>query len=68
METKIPEIVGREILLAYAGSNNHLLELKKRLLESKHFSLSRTQADYIIKNEKTIPKVARKKVKLFSPF
>jgi len=68
METKIPEIVGREILLAYAGSNNHLLELKKRLLESKHFSLSRTQADYIIKNEKTIPKVARKKVKLFSSF
>jgi SWI/SNF-related matrix-associated actin-dependent regulator 1 of chromatin subfamily A len=68
METKIPEIVAREILFSYAGSNNHLLELKKRLLESKNFSLSRTQADYIIKHEKTIPKVARKKVKLFSSF
>lgn len=68
METKIPEIVAREILFSYAGSNNHLLELKKRLLEGKNFSLSRTQADYIIKHEKTIPKVARKKVKLFSSF
>ena len=68
METKIPEIVAREILFSYAGSNNHLLELKKRLLEAKNFSLSRTQADYIIKHEKTIPKVARKKVKLFSSF
>jgi SWI/SNF-related matrix-associated actin-dependent regulator 1 of chromatin subfamily A len=68
METKIPEVVAREILLSYAGSNNHLLELKRRMLESKNYALSRTQADYIIKYEKTIPKVARKKVKLFSSF
>lgn len=68
METKIPEVVAREILSAYAGSNNHLLELKRKVLESKNYALSRTQADYVIKYEKVIPKVARKKVKLFSSF
>jgi SWI/SNF-related matrix-associated actin-dependent regulator 1 of chromatin subfamily A len=68
METKIPEVIAREILYAYAGSNNHLLELKKKLLQTKNYSITRTQADYIIKYEKTIPKVARKHVKLFSSF
>lgn len=68
METKIPEVVAREILYSYAGSNNHLLDLKKKLLQTKNYSITRTQADYIIKYEKTIPKVARKKVKIFSSF
>jgi len=68
METKIPEIVAREILYSYAGSNNHLLELKRKVLELKNYSLNRTQADYIIKHEKVIPKVARKWVRLFSSF
>ena len=68
METKIPEIVAKEILLSYAGSNNHLLDLKKRLLQTKNFSITRTQAEYIIKYEKTIPKVARKHVKIFQSF
>jgi SNF2 family DNA or RNA helicase len=68
METKIPEIVAREILFSYAGSNNHLLDLKRKILQLKNYSLSRTQADYIIKYEKVIPKVARKWVKLFSSF
>ncbi len=68
METKIPEIVAREILFSYAGSNNHLLELKRKALQLKNYSLSRTQADYIIKYEKVIPKVARKWVKVFASF
>lgn len=68
METKIPEIVAREILLSYSGSNNHLLDLKKRLLEVKSFNLTRTQAEYIIKYEKTIPKVAKKHVKIYESF
>ena len=68
METKIPEIVAREILLSYSGSNNHLLELKRKLLETKNFNITRTQAEYIIKYEKTIPKVARKFVKIFQSF
>lgn len=68
METKIPEIVAREILLSYSGSNNHLLDLKKRLLDVKSFNLTRTQADYIIKYEKTIPKVAKKYIKIYESF
>ena len=68
METKIPEIVAREILLSYSGSNNHLLDLKKRLLEVKTFSLTRSQAEYVIKYEKTIPKVARKFIKIYESF
>ena len=68
METKIPEIVAREILFSYSGSNNHLLELKRKLLDGKNYALSRTQAEYVIKYEKVIPKVARKKVKIFSSF
>ena len=68
METKIPEIVAKEILFSYSGSNNHLLDLKRKLLENDVFNLTRTQADYIIKYEKTIPKVARKHVKIFESF
>ena len=33
METKIPEIEAREILLNYNGFNNQLLEWKKKFLE-----------------------------------
>ncbi len=68
METRIPEIVAKEILLSYGGSNNHLIDLKKRALETKNFNITRTQAEYIIKYEKTIPKVARKHVKIFQTF
>jgi SNF2 family DNA or RNA helicase len=68
METKIPEIIAREILFSYAGSNNHLLDLKKKLLENEKFNLTRTQAEYVIKYEKTIPKVAKKFINIFESF
>jgi SNF2 family DNA or RNA helicase len=68
METKIPEIIAREILFSYAGSNNHLLDLKKKLLENDKFNLTRTQAEYVIKYEKTIPKVAKKFINIFESF
>lgn len=68
METKIPEVVAREILVSYEGSNNQILDWKRKMLESKYFSLSRTQADYIIKHEKIVPKIARKYVKIVSNF
>lgn len=68
METKIPEIVAKEILFSYSGSNNHILELKKKLLENDLFNLTRTQAEYIMKYEKVIPKIARKHVKIFESF
>jgi SNF2 family DNA or RNA helicase len=68
METKIPEVVAREILVSYDGSNNQILDWKRKMVESKYFSLSRTQADYIIKHEKIVPKIARKYVKIVSNF
>jgi len=68
METKIPEIIAREILFSYAGSNNHLLDLKKKILENEKFNLTRTQAEYVIKYEKTIPKVAKKFINIFESF
>ena len=68
METKIPEVIAREILETYEGSNNHILDLKKKMSEVKAFGLSRTQADYVIKYEKENPKVARKWVKVVSNF
>ena len=68
METKIPEVVAREILVTYEGSNNHILELKKKLTEMKNFGLSRTQAEYVIKYEKETPKIARRWVKIVSNF
>ena len=68
METKIPEVVAREILASYEGSNNQILEWKKRMQASKYFSISRTQAEYIIKHEKIVPKIARKYVKIVSNF
>lgn len=68
METKIPEVIAREILETYEGSNNHILDLKKKMSEVKAFGLSRTQADYVIKYEKETPKVARKWVKVVSNF
>ena len=68
MDTKIPEVAAREILMDYEGSNNQILDWKRKLQESKYFSLSRTQADYIIKYEKTTPKVAKKHVRIVSTF
>jgi SNF2 family DNA or RNA helicase len=68
METKIPEVVAREILVSYEGSNNQILDWKRKMFESKYFSLSRTQADYVIKYEKIVPKIARKYVKIVSNF
>lgn len=68
METKIPEVVAREILVSYEGSNNQILDWKRKMVESKYFSLSRTQADYVIKYEKIVPKIARKYVKIVSNF
>ena len=68
MSGKIPEIEAREILTVYSGSNNQLLEWKRKLYDSKHFSITRTQAEYIIKFHNTIPKVARKYVTLVNTF
>jgi SWI/SNF-related matrix-associated actin-dependent regulator 1 of chromatin subfamily A len=68
MSTKIPEIEAREILTSYSGSNNQILEWKRRLFDNKNYALTRTQADYVLKHQNTIPKVARKFVNLDASF
>ena len=64
----IIEIEAREILEKYEGLNNQILLWKQKMLTSKGFKLTRTQADYIKKYKNEIPKVARKKVTIVSSF
>ena len=68
MEKKIPEIEARDILITYEGSNNQLLEWKNKVLEPKSFTLTRPQADYVLKYQTTIPKIARKYITLVDTF
>ena len=68
MERKIPEVEAREILNEYEGSNNVLLEYKRKFVEVKNFKLTRPQSDYVIKYKDTVPKVARKHISIVSTF
>jgi SWI/SNF-related matrix-associated actin-dependent regulator 1 of chromatin subfamily A len=64
----IPEIEAREILQAYEGFNNVLLEYKRKFLDVKNFKLTRPQSEYVIKYKDTTPKVARKHINIVSTF
>jgi SWI/SNF-related matrix-associated actin-dependent regulator 1 of chromatin subfamily A len=68
MEIKIPEIEARSILLTYEGSNNQLLDWKRKIDEVKNFKLTRPQAEYVMKYYELSPKVARKYINLVSTF
>jgi SWI/SNF-related matrix-associated actin-dependent regulator 1 of chromatin subfamily A len=68
METKIPEIEARTILSTYEGSNNQLLDWKRKFTEVKNFKLTRPQADYVLKYYETTPKVARKYINIVGSF
>jgi SWI/SNF-related matrix-associated actin-dependent regulator 1 of chromatin subfamily A len=68
MERKIPEVEAREILNEYEGSNNVLLEYKRKFVEVKNFKLTRPQSEYVIKYKDTVPKVARKHINIVSTF
>ena len=68
MEKKIPEVEAREILNEYEGSNNVLLEYKRKFVEVKNFKLTRPQSEYVIKYKDTAPKVARKHINIVSTF
>jgi SWI/SNF-related matrix-associated actin-dependent regulator 1 of chromatin subfamily A len=68
MEKKIPEVEAREILNEYEGSNNVLLEYKRKFVEVKNFKLTRPQSEYVIKYKDTSPKVARKHINIVSTF
>ena len=64
----IPEIEARESLLTYEGSNNQLLEYKRKFTEVKNFKLTRPQAEYVLKYKDVNPKVARKHISIVSTF
>ena len=64
----IPEIEARNILLTYEGSNNQLLEWKKKFVELKSFKLTRPQSEYVQKYHTVTPKVARKYINIVSTF
>lgn len=68
MESKIPEIEAREILLKYEGFNNQLLDWKKRFLEVKNFNLTRPQCEYVLKYHEVVPRVARKYINIVGTF
>ena len=69
METiNIPEIEARNVLSTYEGSNNQLLEWKRRFIDVKNFKLTRPQAEYVLKYKDVSPKVARKYIAIVSTF
>lgn len=68
METKIPEIEARNILSTYEGSNNQLLDWKRKFLEVKNFKLTRPQSEYVLKYYQVTPKVARKYINIVGSF
>jgi SNF2 family DNA or RNA helicase len=65
---KIPEVEAREILSTYDGSNNQLLDWKRKFTSVKNFKLTRPQSEYVIKYKDTTPKVARKFINIVSTF
>ena len=68
METKIPEIEARNILSTYEGSNNQLLDWKRKFKDVKNFKLTRPQSEYVQKYNEVTPKIARKHINIVSTF
>ena len=68
METKIPEIEARNILSRYEGSNNQLLDWKRKFTDVKNFKLTRPQSEYVQKYHEVTPKIARKHINIVSTF
>lgn len=64
----IPEVDARNILENYNGSNNQLLEWKQKFSVSKNFKLTRPQADYVLKYQDVVPKVAKKYLNIVNTF
>ena len=60
MDIKLPEIVAKDKLMSYSGANNHILELKDRMMNGKVKMLTKSQASYIIENYESVPKIVRR--------
>ena len=59
MENFSPEIKAKNLLADYIGANNYIIGLKRGMLNSKAFTLSHSQVDYINTNYDQKPKVVR---------
>jgi SWI/SNF-related matrix-associated actin-dependent regulator 1 of chromatin subfamily A len=66
--SRTPETRSLQLLDKYEGSNNYILNLKHKKQNTKSFTPTRTQAEYIINFHNRVPKVAKKWVKLDSYF
>jgi len=66
--SRTPETRSLQLLDEYEGSNNYILNLKHKKQNSKSFTPTRSQAEYIINFHGRTPKVAKKWVKLDSYF
>jgi len=60
MDIKLPEIVAKDKLMSYSGANNHILELKDRMMNGKVKMLTKSQAAYIMDNYESTPKIVRR--------
>ena len=68
MEIQIPELEAKKVLSTYEGSNNQLLEYKRKFADVKNFKLTRPQAEYVLKYKDTTPKIARKYIQIVNTF
>ena len=59
MENFPPEIKAKNSLANYDGANNYIIGLKNNMLNSKTFTLTRSQSEYINKNYRKKPKIVR---------
>ena len=50
MENFPPEIKAKNSLVNYNGANNYIIGLQNNMRNSKTFTLTRSQSDYINKN------------------
>ena len=60
MDMKLPEIVAKDKLMSYSGANNHILELKERMVNGRVKMLTKEQSSYIIDNYESVPKIVRR--------
>jgi len=64
MDSLIPQIEAKKIILEYNGFNNQILYWKKKFENDKLFNLTKTQAEYVFKYHTVQPKVAKKHINI----
>tara|TARA_B100001094_G_C18157817_1_gene787514 strand:+ start:41 stop:1774 length:1734 start_codon:yes stop_codon:yes gene_type:complete len=59
MESFSQEIKAKDLLADYTGANNYIIGLRDGMLNTKTFTLTHSQSEYITKNHQEKPKVVR---------